>query len=348
MESISKQSVLERQVRRKRTVMADLEREPFRAPLWGRNCHVQTVGARYVRRVTLPPMRLERWDTPDGDFLRVHFCDGDPDKPVVLLLHGLEGSVNSTYMVGMLRALEAQGYPAVVMEHRSCGGEINRALRLYHSGETTDLAFVVDRLIERRPDTRILLIGYSLGGNQIAKWLGEKGDGVPSNVIAAAVVSAPFDLTASQDHIDRGVRRGYAYHFLRKLIPKAVEKERQYPGCVDIEAVKRCSTFRAFDDHATAPIHGFEDAADYYRKVACGQFLHGIRRPTLFVSAADDPFNPGATFPHDVIRESPFLHPLFTARGGHVGFIHAAESGGLAYWAEDQIGRFFSAYANEG
>ena len=85
MESISEQSILERQVRRKRTVMADLERKPFRAPLWLRNCHVQTVGARYVRRVTLPPMRLERWDTPDGDFLRVHFCDGDPDKPVVLL-----------------------------------------------------------------------------------------------------------------------------------------------------------------------------------------------------------------------------------------------------------------------
>jgi predicted alpha/beta-fold hydrolase len=286
---------------------------------------------------------LERWETPDNDFLRIHICNGQEDKPVALLLHGLEGSAQSTYIVGLTKRLSDLAWSVVAMEHRSCGGEMNRARRMYHSGETTDLAFVIDTLIQRRPSTPIYIAGFSIGGNQTAKWLGESGDSVPPNVKAAAVVSAPYDLAASGRRLDRGLHRAYVRHFLRTLIPKAETKERQYPGCIDLEAVRRSTTFEEFDTHATAALHGFRDAADYYDKVSCGQFLPGIRRPTLLISAADDPFNPSSTLPREPAAASPFLHPQFPERGGHVGFIRRARGFRVSYWAEEQIVRFFSA-----
>jgi predicted alpha/beta-fold hydrolase len=286
---------------------------------------------------------LERWETPDSDFLRIHRFSGQEDKPVALLLHGLEGSAQSSYIIGLTKRLSELAWSVIVMEHRSCGGEMNRARRMYHSGETTDLAFVIDTLVQRRPSVPIYIAGFSLGGNQTAKWLGELGDSVSPNVRAAAVVSAPYDLAVSGRRLDRGFHRGYVRHFLRTLIPKAEKKERQYPGCIDMEAVRRSTTFEEFDTHATAALHGFRDAADYYDKVSCGQFLPHIRRPTLLLSAGDDPFNPSSTLPQGVAAQSPFLHPLFPNRGGHVGFIQRANGRRVGYWAEEQIVRFFSA-----
>ena len=332
---------------RKLEAMALLERHSYRPPWWLRSAHAQTVGARYGRRVPNPAMRAERWDTPDDDFLTLHFLDGAEDAPTALVLHGLEGSVESTYVLGLLRELAMANWNAVALEFRSCGAEMNRARRMYHSGETSDLAFVVDRLIERRPNIALYIAGYSLGGNVTAKWFGEMGTRLPKNVKAAAVVSAPYDLLRSGIHMDNSISLLYVRHFLRKLIPKAVEKERQVPGCMDIEKVKRARTFKAFDDFATAPLHGFEDARDYYTKSGCGQFLDGIRRPTLLISSDDDPFNPGATLPRETAKGSPWLHPLWTVRGGHVGFIREGKGRGVGNWAEEQIVRFFEAYNGE-
>ena len=173
------------------------------------------------------------------------------------------------------------------------------------------------------------------------------GTRIPIIVKAAAVVSAPYDLLRSGIHMDNSISLLYVRHFLRKLIPKAVEKERQFPGCMDIEKVKRARTFKAFDDFATAPLHGFEDARDYYTKSGCGQFLDGIRHPTLLISSDDDPFNPGATLPRETAEHSPWLHPLWTERGGHVGFIREGKGRGVGNWAEEQIVRFFEAYNGE-
>ncbi len=331
------------QGRQKAAVMAELNRCPFRWPWWLSNPHLQTFGARCIRKPDQPPLLLERWDTPDNDFLRIHHLNGGEDKPVALLLHGLEGSAQSNYILGLTKRLSELAWSVVVMEHRSCGGEMNRARRMYHSGETTDLAFVVDSLILRRPSTPIYIAGFSLGGNQTAKWLGEVGDSAPSNVKAAAVVSAPYDLAVSGRRLDHGFHKGYVRHFLRTLIPKAEEKERQYPGCFDMDAVRQSTTFEDFDTYATAALHGFRDAADYYAKVSCGQFLPEIRRPTLLLSAADDPFNPSSTLPREAAAQSPFLHTQFPDRGGHVGFIRRERGHRVSYWAEEQIVRFFSA-----
>ncbi len=329
---------------RKQHVMATLARHPFRPAWWLRNNHAQTVWARYGQKHALPPMRLERWDTPDDDFIRVHRFEGAPAMPTALLLHGLEGCVESTYIVKLVNLLAEKEWNVLAIEHRSCGGEMNRARRMYHSGETSDVAFVVEKLTAEQPGIHLYIAGYSLGGNVTAKYLGEMGEDVPASVKAGAVISAPYELLKSGPYIDSGIRRFYVKHFLKMLVPKAIEKDRLHPGILDIERIKQATTFREFDTYATAALHGFRDAEDYYEKVACGQFLHAIRVPTMLLSAADDPFNPGDTLPHAVAEASPWLHPQFTKRGGHVGFVSGPSPWRPVFWAEEQIVRFFEAY----
>lgn len=335
---------LEAQQRRKEAVLSELDRFPFEPAPWLLGGHAQTVLSWFIRRAPDAGLRLERWTTPDDDFLRVHLREGAPDKPAAVLLHGLEGCAQSSYLVVLANMLLARGWSIAAMEHRSCGGEMNRAKRMYHSGETSDLAFVVRALAERWPSKPIYIAGYSLGGNVTAKWLGETGEATPEVVRAAAVVSAPFNLLVSGPNMDSGARRLYVKHFLRTLIPKALAKERQYPGCLDPERVRRSRTFWEFDTYATAALHGFRDADDYYAKVSCGQFLPNIRRPTLLLSAADDPFNPASTLPRETAKASPYLHAQFPDQGGHVGFVARGTRDDARWWAEEQIVRFFEAY----
>ncbi len=322
-------------------ILAELARHPYRAPAWLQWNHGQTAWGPFFRREALPPYRLEHIETPDDDFLRLHILDAKPDAPTALLLHGLEGSVQSAYNIGMARLLSGAGWNVVAMEFRSCGGVMNRAKRLYHSGETTDLAFVVDELIHRNPAARIYLAGTSLGGNVTAKWLGESAESIPQNIQGAAVVCPPFDLLRSGPHIDHVLGGAYVRHFLKTLIPKAIEKEAQYPGCVDLDRIRNAKTFEDFDTWGTAALHGFEDAFDYWRRVACGQFLPDIRVPTMLLASADDPFNPPDTLPRDAAEASPYLIPQFTNRGGHVGFVYGPPWR-PRYWAEEHVVRYFT------
>ncbi|MCC6488283.1 MAG: alpha/beta fold hydrolase [Candidatus Hydrogenedentes bacterium] len=325
--------------RRKALILEALDRHPYCPAWWLPNGHAQTVFATLVRRAPAIVARRERWETPDGDFIDLHFRDGDPKQPTVLILHGLEGSAQSKYVLGLHRLFAQLGWTSVALEFRGCGSEMNRAPRLYHSGETTDLAHVARRLAE---DRRILCaVGISLGGNVLAKWLGEMGGAATTLIRAAAVVSAPFDLTISGPHIDQAVGGAYARHFLKKLIAKATEKERQYPGVIDIERAKRCRTLYEFDDCATAMLHGFSGADEYWRTQGCGQFLSGIRVPTMLLSSADDPFNPAGTLPREQASASPYLIPQFTERGGHVSFVYGATPLTCGYWAEEQVVRYF-------
>lgn len=321
--------------------MAALNMYPFTAPSWLRNAHAQTMWSPLFRRPPVVYRRVERLDTADGDFVVLHISEGERDKPAVLLLHGLEGSANSKYILGMHEKLHAIGWHCITMEFRGCSGEMNRARRLYHSGETTDLAFVASRLAAQYP--RLYLTGFSLGGNVLAKWLGESPNDVPENVRAAAVVSVPFDLVVSGPHIDRVLRGFYARHFLRSLVKKAIEKEKQFPDCVNVAMLRNARTLYDFDNHATAALHGFRDVDHYYSSQRSGQFLDRVRVPTMLLSSADDPFNPASTIPREVADRSEYLHPQFTERGGHVGFVHGPPHQ-ARYWAEEQVIRFLQIY----
>lgn len=303
---------------------------------------------------SLPPVetRVERWDTPDGDLLdivRTRGTPADPGSPTFLLLHGLEGSMRSHYASGTLHAAQQQGWQSNLLLFRTCNGELNRRPRSYHSGETTDLDHVVDRLLEERPSAPLIVAGVSLGGNVLLKWLGEQGDAARDRVAAATAVSVPFDLARSSAHIDRGFSRLYVWNFLRSLKAKALAKIAQHPGIADPERVASADTLWTFDDAYTAVVHGFTDAADYYYRSSSIHYLQKIRVPTLLLSARDDPFHPPQVL-DDVSRlalVNPDLHLEFTHRGGHAGFVEGATPARATYYMERRIVDFGTTQLNQ-
>src|SRR5687767_13861031 len=202
---------------------------PYVPAWWIPGRHFRTLWGKFVRRVTDAPTRRIRWEMPDGDFLDLWRVDAGAGQPRLVLLHGLEGGARSHYARGILAEAHRRGWGADLLIFRSCGGEINRAPRFYHSGETTDLEFAVERLIAEFPESPFFLAGVSLGGNVLLKFLGERGSDLPSEVRAAAAVSVPFDLARSSRHIDRGFSRVYQASFLRSLRRNAASKRSDFP-----------------------------------------------------------------------------------------------------------------------
>lgn len=324
----------------KAAVLAELSASAFRPVWWARTGLLQTVASMVPAR-PLPALQREVLATPDGDEVHLHVHDAvAANAPGVLLLHGLEGSRRSAYAREVVHGAMQRGWRAVVMEFRSCGGVLNRALRTYHSGETSDLRHVLAWLVARWPSSTWAAIGFSLGANVLLKALGEDDAALPAALRAAVAVSPPFDLGVCSQQCDQRLGGAIARHFLKTLIPKAIAKAQQHPGRIDAAAVKRCRTFRAFDDLVTAPTHGFRDAVHYYTSQSCGPFLPAIRRPTLLVAAADDPLCRPELLPHDVAARSPWLLPLFPAHGGHCAFVAGGAPWRPRRWAEVQALRF--------
>lgn len=323
-----------------------LEPEDFKPAWWCPGPHFQTVWRRLWGEIPSVPLRRERWETPDCDFLDLDFLNpGSPASPerktpVVLLLHGLEGSSRAKYILGMLRTVQSIGWRGVALNFRSCSGEINRRRRFYHSGETTDLDWVVRRLIDRHPGAPLFLVGFSLGGNVLLKWLGEQGEKAPDAVQKGVAISAPFDLGAAARRIDRGFSRIYGKVFLATLKRKALIKERQYPGLIDPRRVQRIKSFAEFDDQVTAPIHGFKDGVDYWTQSSSQHFLKDIRRPTLLINAQNDPFLPSVHFPFRIIAQSKWLTADFPSSGGHAGFVQGRWPWSASYWTESRTRAF--------
>jgi len=298
------------------------------------------------------PLRRERWETPDDDFLDLDFLDPPPQKeelsktPTVLLLHGFEGSSRAKYILGMLGWIGRLGWRGIALNFRSCSGEINRQPRFYHSGETSDLDWVIRKLNEHTPLRPIFIIGFSLGGNVLLKWLGEGGDQVPDCVRAAVAISVPFDLGIAAKNIDSGFGRVYGRNFLSTLKRKALEKETAHPGLIDRNLIQRIRSYIDFEDRIFAPMHQFKDAQDYWTQCSAKYFLEGIRRSTLILHAMDDPFLPGASVPIDRIGRAHCLLLEMTAFGGHVGFVEGTWPWRPRYWAEARTMAFLSDFTH--
>lgn len=314
---------------------------------WVPGAHLQTLWGKLVRRAPRVDTRVERWTTPDGDEIELRRLDApnpSPDTPRLLLLHGLEGTINSVYLRGTLAQACARGWAADVLIFRTCNGEMNRARRMYHSGETTDLDFVVRRLVAAHPTQPLVVAGFSLGGNVLLKWLGEQGDTAPLRLVAAAAVSVPFDLERGSRHIERGFARVYGRQFLRTLRAKAHAKLRAFPGLFDANALDRARTLFDFDDSVTAPVHGFRNASEYYSRSSSLRFLARIRRRTLLLSARNDPFLPSEVLDRvaEVARTNPELDLEFHELGGHVGFVSGLNPLRPRYYAEWRIVDFLA------
>jgi uncharacterized protein len=309
----------------------------YRAPLMFSNPHVQTVFPSLFRRVSGVHYQRHRIDTPDGDFL-------DLDKSVVgsrrlaIILHGLEGDSSRAYVLGMVKAVNKRGWDALAVNFRGCSGVCNKQVRFYHSGDTQDLETVISHVTANQKYSELALIGFSLGGNVILKYVGERGTQTNSLITKAVAFSVPCDLESSSNHLAGSANGIYLKRFLRLLRKKIRMKMAILPEQINDHDYKTVKTFKQFDDRYTAPMFGFSGAEDYWRKASCKPFLASISIPTLLVNAADDPFLTDLCYPTEEAKNNPRFFLEIPKFGGHVGFL--AFNSAREYWSESRTVSF--------
>lgn len=302
----------------------------FKPAWWLPGPHLQTLWASLLRRKHKLDIKSERLELADGDFLDLAWV-GSGTGPLVLILHGLNGCVNSHYANALLHTIDKFNWRGVLMHFRGCSGVPNRLHRSYHSGETNDLTTVLAELRKREPNIPIYVVGYSLGANVLLKALGENK--ITNFITAAVAVSVPFELDKTADYMCHGFAKFYQQHLVKNLNNAIAEK-------FNLLSKPKHKTFWEFDDAFTAPLHGFKSASDYYQQSSSRQFLTNIQTPTLILHAADDPFTPSNAIPHMHELNSKVKLEL-TACGGHVGFVSGKIPGMAKYWLEQRIMRYF-------
>ncbi len=320
-----------------------LHRADFTPPAGLANCHTQTLLPRLLPRRRLP----HRWESlplPDGDFVELTWVTPGPaheSAPLFLLFHGLEGSFDSPYARELLGCAADLGWRAVMMHFRGCGRAPNRLPRAYHSGDTADAYWVIGQLARRYPRALKVAAGVSLGANMLVKLVAEQGDN-GLDLAGAIAIAAPLDLAASAECLQRGFARVYQRHLLASLKARAARRLNDYPLDLSSRELDELATLRDYDDRVTAPLHGFRDAEEYYRRASAGPRLGELTLPTLILHAEDDPFMPPDLFarlpaPGGAVRVE------LAARGGHVGFVEWRE-GRLRSWLARRVSRQLQAW----
>lgn len=313
------------------------------APRWLPGGHAQTIWP-LLRKGPLPDFRRERWDTPDGDFIDLDWLSHQPGAPLVVLFHGLEGSSHSPYARSLMRLLAQMGWNGVVPHFRGCSGEPNRLPRAYHSGDADEIGWILERLAALHPQLPRYAAGVSLGGNALLLWLGTQGHNACRTVNAAAAICPPVDLTAAGHTLGQGFNRLYTRHFLATLKHNAAAKLHQHPGLFKLEAMLRATNLYEFDNLVTAPLHGFRNTDDYWRRASSKPQLKGICLPTLMINPLNDPFLPTSALPtHEDV--SSFVTLEQPADGGHVGFVSGGWPGHLD-WLPRRLVHFFTTSHN--
>lgn len=303
----------------------------YKPALWFRNGHIQTIVSSLYRRVTHVKYQRERIQTPDNDFLDLDWVYSGTNS-LAIISHGLEGHSHRDYVKGMVSVLTGIGISCLAWNYRGCSGEPNHQLRMYHNGSTDDLEVVIQHAVKKGYQS-IILIGFSMGGNLSLLYLGQKGETVIPQIKCAVTFSVPLDLTTTAYKLAHKTNAIYMKYFLKTLCRKVKEKSQRFPGQIDISGIENIKTFKAFDDRYTAPIHGFDDAEDYWEKCSSGNYLEQIRVPGLIVNAKDDPFLTDSCYPENRLKNNNvvFEYPDY---GGHVGFMINAING--AYWSEQR------------
>ncbi len=316
-----------------------IEPSGYRPPFLLRSGHLQTVWPTLFRRVADSPCRRERLELPDGDFLDLDWSQGEGRTALAVLSHGMEGDGRRWYVRAMGQVLNRAGYDTLAWTMRGCGPEPNRLPRFYHAGAVEDLDAVVGRASREGKYEKIALVGFSLGGNLLLKYLGERGTRFPGPVAAGVAVSPPCDLAAAVNRIHAPANRVYLKRFMRSFRRKIRGKAALYPRAVSVDGLEGVRDLRSFDNRYTAPLNGFRDAEDYWRRASALPVLPGIEVPTLILSAQDDPFLPEECFPSAVAAASPCLFLEAPRHGGHVGFMEMGKTGG-GYWSERRAAAF--------
>jgi predicted alpha/beta-fold hydrolase len=301
--------------------------------------HLQTLGSFFLpRRIAVPPFEERLIDVENGAKVLCH-CHWQPDRRpalTVIIVHGLEGSSDSTYMQGIAAKGVAAGMNVVRMNQRNCGGTDGISPTLYHSGRSADIAAVARHLIERDRLSRFALAGFSMGGNLVLKLAGEWGREGPPEFRAVAAVCPSMNLAASADALHLPGNRLYEYYFLWKLRRRLRAKARLFPGAFDVSRLRGVTTLRDFDDKVTAYYCGFAGANDYYARAAAANVVDRIAVPTFILNAANDPFIRILPETRQKLLANPNITFVETADGGHCSFI-AQPDGDDGRWAESQV-----------
>lgn len=320
-----------------------MDSSQFKPAWWLSNPHLQTMYSSFTRRLQAPIDKTERLELPDGDFIDLAWAKNGLSEaaPLVIFLHGLGGSVHSSYVAGQLSAYNRAGWRGVLMHFRGASQTPNRLPRAYHSGETTDLNFLLNFLTEREPDTQKAVVGISMGGNVLLKWLGEQKE--QSLIHAAVAISVPFQLDILATHMNQGFPKFYQRHLLNKLSLLFKRKYACYPECMPtyFRNLKSYRSFWSFDEHVTAPLYDFSSAKAYYQACSSRQFLKHIKTPTLILHALDDPFMTPLAVPkpHELSSD---IRLELSAKGGHVGFITGNIPGKARYWLDERVPEFLN------
>jgi len=314
---------------------------PFRAPWWLPGGHLQTIYASLFAPKPRVIYRRERWELADGDFLDLDWVDGAPDKPLLALFHGLEGSSQGHYALAMMDTLRQHGWRGVAVNFRGCSGSPNRLARAYHSGDSAEIKLVLTHLKAQANSQPLYAVGISLGANALLKFLGESGLEAQQLLSGAAAISAPVDLANAGARLDQGFNRySYTRHFLRTLRRKTQEKIHAHRLPITPRALRAAKTLHAFDDLYTAPMHGYRSADEYWQHASSKPWHNSIADPTLIVNAHNDPFLPASTYLEQDLL-SPHITLDLTQQGGHVGFVSGPFPGKLN-WLPTRVLNFFT------
>jgi predicted alpha/beta-fold hydrolase len=319
----------------------------FRPRRWLRGGHLQTLAGNFLKRPNGLPEPEERLFQVEDDVQVLCHCHWQPDGSrqrtmTLMLVHGLEGSSNSGYVLGTGGKAWARGWNVVRMNIRNCGGTENLTPTLYHSGLSGDIRGVISTLIEQDNLQNVGVAGFSMGGNQVLKCIGEWGSEAPKELVAAAAISPAADLSLSADVIHRPANRMYEWWFMRGLRARLRRKAALFPGKYDVSLLAKANSIRNFDEHITARYMGFEGAEDYYTKASSSRVLDRIAIPTLVIHADDDPFIKLSPETISRFESNPNIHFIYTEHGGHCAFL-AEPNGYDGRWAENQIVDFLQA-----
>jgi hypothetical protein len=310
--------------------MAVIQDASYKPSFIFKNGHINTIFPFLLRDVPKIEFKRKRVHTPDDDFLDIDLIEKN-SKKVIILCHGLEGSSNSQYIQACSSLLDKENYNILAINYRSCSGEMNNRPTLYHSGYIDDLEWIIDTSCSQYEE--IILVGYSLGGNIILKYLATSNH-VSSKISLGIAISTPADLKHSSKRLLSFDNKLYQKKFLETLRPKMIEKALQFPGIIDVKNLKKVKNTEDFDEFYTAPLHGFDGAQDYYKKANSLQDLANIKTPTVMISAMDDPFLSKEAFPTEIAKNHSYLDLIMTKYGGHVGFSNPLST---YYWIEKKV-----------
>ena len=312
-----------------------IPKSDYRPPFWLFNGHLQTIIPALIYNNPIILARREKFDTTDGDFVDIDWVE-NRNKNLIIISHGLEGSSEAPYSQKLIYFFKEKGYDVLVWNFRGCGGAANRLPTFYHSGFTSDLREIINRVVSEKKYEEISLLGVSIGGNITLKYLGEEGENIHPKIKKAVVFSVPCQLVSGATQLKKTLNWIYMRRFLISFKEKFIKKNIMFPGAYNMDGYDKIKDFYVFDNRYTAPMFGFRDVDEYYATQSSKQFIPKISIPTLIVNAANDPFLGADCYPVEEARSSKYVFLETPQDGGHAGFPNF----GKRLWMGERAERF--------